>query len=90
MIDLLALANIDRETEVTYIRRERDWLDRAVEAGRVIEAGRRLPVLPASVAARAGTEGNGHSTNGHGQVGLVTPGDAPSRHGGGSAHGHPR
>ena len=25
MIDLMAIAAIDRETEVTYIRRERDW-----------------------------------------------------------------
>ena len=29
MIDLMALAAIDRETEVTYIRRERDWAERA-------------------------------------------------------------
>ena len=28
-IDLMALAMIDRDTEMTYIRRERDWLDRA-------------------------------------------------------------
>ena len=28
-IDLMALAAIDRDTEITYIQRERDWLDRA-------------------------------------------------------------
>jgi hypothetical protein len=59
MIDLMALASIDRETEVTYIRKERDWLQRAVEEGRFVDNARMLPVLPASVA------GNGHG-NGHG------------------------
>jgi NADH-quinone oxidoreductase subunit I len=60
-IDLIALAAIDRETEVTYIRKERDWLARAMAEGRVVDAARSLPVLPASIAG-----GNGHGGNGHG------------------------
>ncbi|HEY8868821.1 MAG TPA: FAD-dependent oxidoreductase [Candidatus Limnocylindrales bacterium] len=60
-IDLMGLAAIDMETEVTYIHRERDWLQRAMEEGRFVDAGRLLPVLPASIAPR---NGNGHG-NGH-------------------------
>ncbi len=82
MIDLMALAAIDRETEVTYIRRERDWLDRAIAAGRVIDAGKMLPVLPASVAGRGPQGRDGGGSNGHGT--------ADHGHGGGSAHVHPR
>jgi formate dehydrogenase major subunit len=52
-VDLIALAGIDRETEVTYVRRERSWRDRAAASGRLVPAGRDLPVLPAAVAARA-------------------------------------
>ena len=77
MIDLIALASLDRETEVTYVQRERDWLPRALAAGREIHAGRLLPVLPARTGGngrgngrgradgngRAG--GNGHAGNGH-------------------------
>jgi formate dehydrogenase major subunit len=60
MIDLIALAALERETEITYIRRERDWADRARAAGRDLEP-RLLPVLPRSVAdaARLGRGGNG-------------------------------
>jgi len=66
----MALAEIDRETEVTYIRKERDWLQRAIEAGRFIDEGRLLPVLPASLSSGGGhgngnggghAHGNGHS-----------------------------
>ncbi len=78
MIDLMALATIDRETEVTYIRRERDWLQRAVEEGRFVDRARMLPVLPASVA------GNGNG-NGHGG-GLATTGHEPGGPGGTHAH----
>ncbi len=35
MIDLIGLAAMGRETEVTYIQRERDWLAHAVADGRV-------------------------------------------------------
>ena len=47
MIDLMAIAEVDRETEVTYIRKERDWAARAAAEGRLIEPDRLLPVLPA-------------------------------------------
>ena len=49
MIDLMALAAIDRETEVTYIRRERDWLERARAEGRVVDPSRLLPMLPPTI-----------------------------------------
>jgi formate dehydrogenase major subunit len=77
MIDLIALAAVDRETEITYIRRERDWADRARAAGR--DPGPRLlPVLPRSVAgtARADRSGNGQpasqpkGNNGHHPAGA--------------------
>jgi formate dehydrogenase major subunit len=79
MIDLMALAEIDRETEVTYIRKERDWLQRAIEAGRFIDEGRLLPVLPASLASGNGNgSGHGHSSgDGHGHgAGAGAPSDA--------------
>jgi formate dehydrogenase major subunit len=69
MIDLMALAAIDRETEVTYIRKERDWLQRAAAEGRYIDAGRLLPMLPPSLQAGNGNgsgHGNGHGHGGHG------------------------
>src|SRR5262245_39248260 len=65
-IDLLAIAAVDQETEVTYIRKERDWLQRAVEAGRFIQSDRLLTVLPATLS-RDGDSGNGHGNGtGHG------------------------
>ena len=79
-IDLMALASIDRETEVTYIRRERDWASRAAAEGRVIDTTRFLPVLPAAVAGiPAGNGGNGHGHDhghgdGHGAVAALGPG----------------
>jgi NADPH-dependent glutamate synthase beta subunit-like oxidoreductase/formate hydrogenlyase subunit 6/NADH:ubiquinone oxidoreductase subunit I/ferredoxin len=60
MIDLIALAAVERETEVSYIRRERDWTTRALAEGRIVDPDRQLPVLPPSVAARTG--GNGHES----------------------------
>ena len=74
MIDLMAISAIDRETEVSYIRKERDWAARAAAEGRLIPSDRLLPVLPASLAATGnghgdGTGGNGaghgHGGNGH-------------------------
>jgi NADPH-dependent glutamate synthase beta subunit-like oxidoreductase/formate hydrogenlyase subunit 6/NADH:ubiquinone oxidoreductase subunit I/ferredoxin len=75
MIDLMAIAEVEMETEVTYIRRERDWAARAAAEGRIIDPGRLLPVLPASIAEQiaAGAGGNGQG-NGH-------------AHGDGHAHG---
>ena len=34
MIDLLAISAIERDTEISYVRRERDWLARAQADGR--------------------------------------------------------
>jgi ferredoxin len=62
MIDLMAIAAIGRETEVTYIRRERDWAARAAAEGRIVDTSRMLPMLPPTV---TGVAGNGHG-NGHG------------------------
>ena len=50
MIDLLALADIERETEISYIRKERDWAERAAAEGRLVRPSRLLPMLPASLA----------------------------------------
>ena len=58
-IDLLAISAIERDTEMTWVRHERDWATRAAATGRRIDAGRILPMLP------AGVTGNGHATNGH-------------------------
>jgi formate dehydrogenase major subunit len=62
MIDLMAIASIERDTELSYVRRERDWLARAQAAGRDVPAGRLLPMLPPGAA-------NGAPTNGHGRTG---------------------
>ena len=65
MIDLMAIAAVDRETDVSYIRKERDWVARAAAQGRLIQSDRLLPVLPASIAGN----GNGHDGHGHGGAG---------------------
>jgi hypothetical protein len=73
----MAIAAVDRETEVTYIRRERDWAARAAAEGRFVDRARLLPVLPATI---AGIPGNGNVLahgNGHGLA-----------HGDGRAHGN--
>ena len=75
MIDLLALAAVERETEMSYIRKERDWAERARAEGRLVDQSRLLPMLPASL---VGGNGNGNG-NGHGHA--HGPGD-------GSAHAH--
>jgi NADPH-dependent glutamate synthase beta subunit-like oxidoreductase/formate hydrogenlyase subunit 6/NADH:ubiquinone oxidoreductase subunit I/ferredoxin len=61
MIDLIAIAAVDRETEVTYVRRERDWAERALAEGRPVRPDRLLPVLPAGI-----TTGGGNGHNGPG------------------------
>ncbi len=80
-IDLMALAAIDRETEVTYIRRERDWLERAIAEGRVVDQSRLLPMLPPAIGGvpsnggRSNGNGHGHgSHDGHGEVAAIGPG----------------
>ena len=77
----MALAAIDRETEVTYIRRERDWLERAMAEGRVVDQSRLLPMLPPAIGgvpSNGGlSNGNGHghgSHDGHGEVAAIGPG----------------
>ena len=61
MIDLMAYSATARDTEVSYIRRERDWAERAMAEGRLLDPGRLLPVLPASVAGNGGGGGSGHA-----------------------------
>ena len=77
----MALAAIDRETEVTYIRRERDWASRAAAEGRVIDSSRLLPMLPPSIGGvptnggHGAGDGHGHDHgNGHGAVAVLGPG----------------
>jgi ferredoxin len=82
-IDLLALADIDRETEVTYIRRERDWAARAAAEGRFVDAARMLPVLPAAVTGVTAGNGNGHGHahgNGHDHGAVAALGPGPGAH----------
>ena len=77
MIDLMAIAAINRETEVTYIRRERDWATRAAAEGRLIDTARMLPMLPPTVTGvAAGGNGNGHGhghAHGNGQAAASRP-----------------
>jgi formate dehydrogenase major subunit len=84
MIDLMALAAIDRETEVTYIRRERDWLARAQAEGRVYDQSRLLPMLPPAIGGvptNGNGHGNGHGHDGHGHDGHgAVPALGPGRH----------
>jgi formate dehydrogenase major subunit len=77
MIDLMAIAAVDRETEVTYIRKERDWMTRAREEGRAIPSDRMLPVLPASLTTPAHGGGQAHDAAGDGHA-----------HAHGDGHGH--
>ncbi|MGH2407185.1 MAG: FAD-dependent oxidoreductase [Candidatus Limnocylindrales bacterium] len=66
MIDLLAIGAIERDTEMSYVRRERDWLARAQAAGRTPDPARLLPMLPAGLGDGNGN-GNGHAHgDGHG------------------------
>ena len=77
MIDLMALSAIDRDTEISYVRRERDWLARAQADGRDIPVARLLPMLP------AGLGGNGSASGRH-------DGGVTGAAGGGSTHAHHR
>jgi formate dehydrogenase major subunit len=89
MIDLIALASVDQETEMTYIRRERDWVERAAADGRPVAPTRLLPMLPAAVAAQIAREGNGGEGNGNGHVPALTAGHGPGGGAGDHAgHGH--
>lgn len=64
MIDLMAISAIERDTEVSYVRRERDWLARARASGREVPASRLLPQLPPGVAGdRNGTSRSSPGTS---------------------------
>jgi NADPH-dependent glutamate synthase beta subunit-like oxidoreductase/formate hydrogenlyase subunit 6/NADH:ubiquinone oxidoreductase subunit I/ferredoxin len=78
MIDLLAISAMDRDTDVSFIRAERGWLERAQQQGRRLDAGRLLPMLPPGVAGN----GNGHAAgNGHAPAGAHDHDHAGSQHG---------
>jgi hypothetical protein len=63
MIDLMAIAALERDTEISYVRRERDWLARAQAQGRDIPAERQLPMLPPGLVKTNGsTASNGAGT----------------------------
>jgi len=65
MIDLIAIAAMERDTEMSYVRRERDWLERAQASGRQLDPGRLLPMLPAGVPTNGNGDGHRHDGNGH-------------------------
>jgi formate dehydrogenase major subunit len=77
MIDLMAYSAVERETEMSYVRRERDWARRVIESGRPVDPARLLPVLPPSLS------GNGHG-NGYGNGHVVGDGQHAAD---GHAHG---
>jgi formate dehydrogenase major subunit len=64
-IDLLAISALDRDTELSYVRRERDWLARAQAEGRAIPAGRMLPMLPPGTGNGSGNGGAPVAGGGH-------------------------
>ena len=76
---------------MTYIRRERDCIERAAAEGRQVAPTRLLPMLPAAVAAQIAKGGNGGAGNGngHGHVPALTAGHGPGSGAGDDAgHGH--
>ena len=84
MIDLMAISAIDRDTELTYVRKERDWVARAQASGRDVPLDRFLPMLPAGF-----QNGNGHAGNGHAvahDVAALEEDLAPGGHD--QLHGH--
>ena len=66
------MAAMERDSEISYIRRERDWLSRAQADGRDIPHERLLPMLPPGLAGN-GTHGprgsNGASDTAAGAAG---------------------
>jgi len=80
MIDLMAISAMDRDTEVTWIRRERDWVARAQAEGRPIDPDRLLPMLPAG-AGPWGPSGNGRAVAGNGHAAQGGHGPGGERHG---------
>ncbi|CAN5728751.1 hypothetical protein BH24CHL5_BH24CHL5_02470 [soil metagenome] len=88
MIDLLATSAIERDTEATWVRKERDWLARAAEQGRPLDAGRMLPMLPPGVVGNGNGNGNGHSHSGNGHLAGNGHRPADDGHAGGPPHAH--
>jgi len=88
MVDLLASSAVDRETEVTYIQKERDWVTRAIAEGRPIESDRLLPMLPPSIAARLAAEAAESAPDAL----RLSPGEPPrliaGDHSNGDGHSH--
>ncbi|HEY3165174.1 MAG TPA: FAD-dependent oxidoreductase [Candidatus Limnocylindrales bacterium] len=84
MVDLIALAAVDMETEMTYVRRERDWAERAAAEGRAVAPTRLLPMLPAAISAQIARgelgAGNGHGS-GNGHAPALTAGGDHAGHG---------
>jgi formate dehydrogenase major subunit len=76
MIDLIALSALERDTEITYVRRERDWLTRARAAGRDLPAGRQLPMLPPGLA----SDGSGARQRGAGATATGGTGSTQVHH----------
>jgi hypothetical protein len=76
------MAQVDRETEVTYIRKERDWLQRAIEQGRYIQSDRLLTVLPATLSRNGGSGNGAGAGDGHGL------GEHTGAGSGGGSHAH--
>jgi formate dehydrogenase major subunit len=87
IVDLLATSAMDRDTEVSFVRRERDWVERARQQGRAIDSGRLLPMLPASVAGNGHGSGNGHMS-GNGHAPGTGNGHAPGNGNGADTHDH--
>src|SRR5262249_5299887 len=79
MVDLIALAAVDQETEMTYIRRERDWAEPAAAEGRPGRPTRLVPMLPAAIAAQVKRDGNGPG-DGNGHVPALTAGASAGEH----------
>jgi len=90
MVDLIALAAVDQETEMTYVRRERDWAERASADGRPVAPTRLLPMLPAAVAAQIARGGGGVDDHGHanGHLPTLAAGNGLTGHGDHAGHGH--
>ncbi|MFV2062019.1 MAG: FAD-dependent oxidoreductase [Chloroflexota bacterium] len=65
MIDLMAISSMERTTEISYVRRERDWLARAQADGRDIPQERLLPMLPAGLVSGSGNIAGNGASGGH-------------------------
>jgi NADPH-dependent glutamate synthase beta subunit-like oxidoreductase/formate hydrogenlyase subunit 6/NADH:ubiquinone oxidoreductase subunit I/ferredoxin len=75
MIDLMAISAMERDTEMSYLRKERDWLARAQAQGRDLPRERMLPMLPAGIAT-----GNGRGQDGQAHEHGNGAGSAPHAH----------